>query len=73
MNTSIVLRSSTPADVPLLERWDRQPHVISATTDDPGAEKAFEDAYLPPILPGSVTVRARRLRAARLRERQSLP
>ena len=35
------------ADVPLLERWDRQPHVISATTDDPAAEEAFEDASWP--------------------------
>jgi aminoglycoside 6'-N-acetyltransferase len=30
------------ADAPLLERWNRQPHVISATTDDPTAEAAFE-------------------------------
>lgn len=47
MNTSIVLRSATLADVHLFERWERQPHVISATTDDPAAEKAFEDAYWP--------------------------
>lgn len=47
MNTSIVLRSATLADVPLFERWERQPHVISATTDDPAAEKAFEGAYWP--------------------------
>lgn len=47
MNTSIVLRSATLADVRLFERWERQPHVISATTDDPAAEKAFEDAYWP--------------------------
>lgn len=44
MNPSIVLRPATLADVPLFERWDRQPQVISATTDDPEAEKAFEDA-----------------------------
>ena len=47
MNTSIVLRSARLADVPLLERWARQPHVIPATTDDPAAEKAFEDTYWP--------------------------
>jgi aminoglycoside 6'-N-acetyltransferase len=47
MNNSIVLRCATLADAPLLERWDRQPHVISATTDDPAAEKAFEDACWP--------------------------
>lgn len=47
MNSSVVLRPATLADVPLFDRWDRQPHVISATTDDPAAEKAFEDAYWP--------------------------
>jgi aminoglycoside 6'-N-acetyltransferase len=45
MNSSIILRSATLADVRLLERWDLQPNVISATTDDPAAVKAFEDAY----------------------------
>lgn len=35
------------ADVPLFERWSRQPHVIAATTDDPAAEQAFEDANWP--------------------------
>jgi len=44
INSNIVLRLATKADVSLLERWDKQPHVISATTDDPAAEKAFEDA-----------------------------
>jgi aminoglycoside 6'-N-acetyltransferase len=47
MNTSIVLRRAELSDVPLLDRWDRQPHVISATTDDPAAEKAFQDTYWP--------------------------
>jgi hypothetical protein len=47
MNISISLRPATLADVPWFERWERQPHVISATTDDPAAEKAFEDAYWP--------------------------
>jgi aminoglycoside 6'-N-acetyltransferase len=44
INPGIVLRPATLADVRLFERWDRQPHVISATTDDPAAERAFEDA-----------------------------
>jgi len=43
INPSIVLRVATLADVLLFERWDRQPHVISATTDNPAAERAFED------------------------------
>lgn len=33
-----------PADVPHLERWDREPHVIAATSDDPEADVAFENA-----------------------------
>lgn len=37
------LRRATLADVSVLQRWDREPHVISATTDDPDAEKAFGD------------------------------
>jgi aminoglycoside 6'-N-acetyltransferase len=41
---TVTLRRATLADVPLLERWDTQPHVISATTDDPDADVAFEDA-----------------------------
>lgn len=41
---SIVLRPATPADVPHLERWDLEPHVIGATSDDPEADVAFEDA-----------------------------
>src|SRR4051794_22561256 len=37
------LRGATVADVPTLERWDLEPHVISATTDDRDAQKAFGD------------------------------
>lgn len=43
LKSTITLRSASQADAPLLERWDQQPHVISATTDDPEAESAFED------------------------------
>ncbi len=38
----ITLRHATLDDVPTLIRWDLEPHVISATTDDPDAENAFE-------------------------------
>lgn len=38
----LTLRRATLADVATLERWDREPTVITATTDDPDAEKAFE-------------------------------
>jgi len=47
MNSKIILRSVSQSDVSLLERWNRQPHVISATTDDPAAESAFEDVCWP--------------------------
>ncbi|MBU6374044.1 MAG: GNAT family N-acetyltransferase [Alphaproteobacteria bacterium] len=38
----ITLRHATLDDVPTLIRWDLEPHVIGATTDDPDAENAFE-------------------------------
>jgi aminoglycoside 6'-N-acetyltransferase len=38
----ITLRFATLADVPTLKAWDQAPHVISATTDDPDADSAFE-------------------------------
>ncbi|MEO1553416.1 MAG: GNAT family N-acetyltransferase [Pseudomonadota bacterium] len=41
---TLILRPATTVDVPHLERWDRQPHVIAATSDDPDADVAFEDA-----------------------------
>lgn len=37
------LRWAELSDVPVLERWDHDPDVISATTDDETAEKAFDD------------------------------
>ena len=40
----IELRPASKADIPHLERWDQQPHVIRATSDDPNADTAFEDA-----------------------------
>ena len=41
---TLILRPATPSDVPHLERWDHEPHVIAATSDDPEADVAFEDA-----------------------------
>ena len=38
----IALRRATLADAPIMKAWDRKPHVISATTDDPDATEAFE-------------------------------
>ncbi len=41
----------TLSDVPILAIWDRQPHVIAATSDDPGQTKAFgEKHYWPDAL-----------------------
>ena len=37
------IREATLADVPALERWDEDPAVISATTDNPDAAVAFGD------------------------------
>ncbi|MFM2422071.1 MAG: hypothetical protein RL291_601 [Pseudomonadota bacterium] len=44
---NVVMRAMTLADVPLLDAWDREPHVIAATTDDPDDPKAFGDLYWP--------------------------
>lgn len=41
------LRIATMADVPVLDRWDREPDVIAATSDDPDAVKAFGDTCWP--------------------------
>ena len=38
----VILRPATLADVTVLESWDREPHVIVCTTDDPEAETAFD-------------------------------
>ena len=40
----IALRRATPDDAALLAAWDREPHVIACTTDDPDAEVAFAGA-----------------------------
>ena len=41
---SIRLRPALPADAAILRAWDAEPHVISAVSDDPEAETAFQDA-----------------------------
>ena len=40
----IILRRATREDAVLLAAWDRKPHVIACTTDDPAAETAFAGA-----------------------------
>ena len=40
---SLILRPSSPSDVAWFERWDSDPDVIAATSDDPGATVAFAD------------------------------
>jgi aminoglycoside 6'-N-acetyltransferase len=47
IEAKIALRPMTLADVHLLDLWDRQPHVIAATSDDPSQSKAFGDTYWP--------------------------
>ena len=43
---SLSLRSATIDDVPIFSKWDEEPHVIAATTDDPDPTDAFgEDHY----------------------------
>lgn len=39
---SVTLRLAQLSDVPLFERWDRQPHVIAAVHDDLKADIAFD-------------------------------
>ncbi|RZJ16729.1 MAG: N-acetyltransferase [Brevundimonas sp.] len=38
---ALTLRPATAADADILARWDREPHVIACSTDDPQAEIAF--------------------------------
>jgi aminoglycoside 6'-N-acetyltransferase len=45
--SEVTLRPATTDDAALLGRWDREPHVIAATSDDPDEEKAFGDIYWP--------------------------
>ncbi len=39
---TVRLRPATPADIPLLEAWDREPHVIACSSDRPDLEVAFD-------------------------------
>ena len=50
---AVTLRRATLADAPLLARWDREPHVIACTTDDPDAEVAFAGAVWEEEIAGS--------------------
>lgn len=38
----ITLRPATPADIPVLEQWDRDPDVLRAITDDAEPERVLE-------------------------------
>lgn len=38
----VTLRAATAADAALLAAWDREPHVIACSSDNPMAEVAFE-------------------------------
>lgn len=40
----LTIRIATLADVPALERWDREPSVIACVTDDPASAQAFAGA-----------------------------
>ncbi|HWQ85453.1 GNAT family N-acetyltransferase [Brevundimonas sp.] len=39
--SSVRLRPATLDDAPVLAEWDREPHVIACSSDDPDAETAF--------------------------------
>ena len=41
LDPRIILRPMALSDVPILKVWDRQPHVIAATSDDPDETEAF--------------------------------
>ena len=36
------LRPAVPEDAPMLEAWDREPHVIACSSDQPGLDVAFD-------------------------------
>jgi aminoglycoside 6'-N-acetyltransferase len=44
MAMTVTLRPATLADVSHFARWDTQPHVIRAASDDPNADADFADA-----------------------------
>jgi aminoglycoside 6'-N-acetyltransferase len=39
---TLVLRPAVPGDAAMLAAWDRQPHVIACSSEDPYAEVAFD-------------------------------
>lgn len=41
LSSQVTLRPATVADAPTLASWDREPHVIACSSDDPDAEVAF--------------------------------
>ncbi len=41
LSPSVTLRAAALEDAPMLATWDREPHVIACSSDDPDAEIAF--------------------------------
>lgn len=52
----VVLRPATLDDVPTLEAWDREPHVIACSSDRPNMEVAFDGIEWPEELAESSDV-----------------
>lgn len=52
----LTIRVAAPADVPMLDLWDREPSVIACASDNPEAEQAFQDAYWPDEIAGNSDV-----------------
>lgn len=55
-NGDLRLRPATLADVPMLEAWDREPHVIACSSDRPDIEVAFDGMDWPQELADSSDV-----------------
>jgi aminoglycoside 6'-N-acetyltransferase len=52
----VVLRPATLDDVPILQAWDREPHVIACSSDRPDLEVAFDGIEWPDELAESSDV-----------------
>lgn len=55
-DAALVIRVAVADDIPVLERWDVDPDVIAATSDDPNAEQAFDGAIWPDEIAGNSSV-----------------
>lgn len=52
----VILRPATLEDVPVLQAWDREPHVIACSSDRPDLEVAFDGIEWPEELAESSDV-----------------